>query len=83
MTSMKTQIFQAVEQMDDDTAFSLWDMLVRHFDTPNKKISWDDIAEAEPDAIDLEMIKAAENDYDSHVYTSRDDLIARRRKRHK
>ena len=81
MSSMKTEILQVVEQMDDDTMFSVWDMLVRHFNMPNKKIMWDDIVEEKPDAIDLEMIRAIEKDSDHQVYMSRDELIARREAR--
>ena len=78
MVSMKTQIMQAVEHMDDDTAFSVWDMLIRHFDTPHKKITWDDIEEVEPDEIDREILKEIESDPDCKAYITRDELIARR-----
>jgi len=44
-------------------------------------ITWDDIAEVEPDAIDLEMIKEIENDSDCHIYVSRDELLSRRKAR--
>jgi len=83
MVSAKTQILQAVEHMDDDTAFSAWDMLFRHFSTPQKTITWDDIEEVEPDEIDMQMIKEAENDPDCRIYISRDELLAKRRLRNR
>ena len=78
MASMKTQLIQAIEQMDDDITFSVWDMITRHFDTPLKKITWDDIEEVEPDGIDLAMIKEMEDDPDCHIYISQDELMVRR-----
>jgi len=81
MVSIKAQILQAVEQMDDDIIFSVWDMLVRHFDIPNKKITWNDIVEVEPDEIDLGMIEEIKSDSDCHIYVSRDELVARRKAR--
>ena len=62
MATLKAQVIQAVEQMDDDTVFSVWDMLTRHFDTPLKKITWNDIKEVEPDEIDRQMMFEMEND---------------------
>jgi hypothetical protein len=47
----------------------------------HKKITWDDIVEVEPDAIDLEMIKEIENDSDCHIYISRDELLSHRKAR--
>ena len=81
MASMKAQIIQAVEQMDDDTTFFVWDMLTRHFNTQHKKISWGDIEEIEPDNTDLEMIRKMETDPDCRIYISREELIARRKSR--
>jgi len=78
MVSVKHQVIQAVEQMDDDVLFSLWDMICRHFDTPLKKILWDDIEEVEPDEIDLQMIKEMKDDPDSNIYVSLNDVISRR-----
>jgi len=79
MASMKAQIIQVVEQMDDDTIFSVWDMITRHFDTPLKKITWDDIEEVEPDEIDLAMMAEMENDPDCTVYITQDELLAKRK----
>ena len=81
MASTKMQIINVVKQMDDDIAFSVLDMLVRHFNTPQKKITWNDIEETEPDAIDLEMVMESEKNPDCNVYISRDELIARRKAR--
>jgi len=81
MVSFKMQIYQAVEQMDDDTAFSVWDMLTRHFDTPGKKITWDDIEEVEPDEIDRQMLAEIENNPNCKEFISRDELLARRKAR--
>ena len=81
MASMKSQIIQVVEQMDDDITFSVWDMLIRHFDTPHKKITWNDIEEVEPDEIDKQMIAEMQTDPDCKVFISRDELLARRKAR--
>ena len=78
MISTKTQIIQAINEMDDDTVFSVWDMLTRHFDTPFKKITWDDIEEADPDEWDMEMIEKIDSDLDCRLFVSQDELLARR-----
>ena len=77
MVSMKTQIIQAVEQMDDETTFTLWDMITRHFNTPNRQISWDDIEEEEPDEWDLEMLKEIETNPECKIFISENELLAK------
>ena len=64
--------------MDDASAFSLLDMIERHFNTSKKQITWADIAEDEPDEIDLTMLLERDSNPDCNEYISRDDLIARR-----
>ena len=79
MVSTKVQIIQAVEQMDEDTAFFVWDMILRHFDTPYKKINWDDIEEVEPDEFDIEMLNEIKNNPDCNIFVSSDEMDTRRK----
>lgn len=39
-----------------------------------KTISWNDIEEAEPDAIDLQMLKAIEKDPECHEFVKESDI---------
>jgi hypothetical protein len=77
MIPIKAQIIQTVEQMDDDSAFAVWDLLSKHFETPFKKISWDDIEEIEPDKIDRQMLSEIESDPDCKVFISEEELFSR------
>ena len=78
MISLKAQIVKTVEQMDDESAFAVWDLLSRHFGTPFKKITWDDIDEIEPDEWDIKMLINIENNPDCHEFISQEELIANR-----
>jgi hypothetical protein len=57
--------------------------MVRHFNTPHKKITWGDIQEEKPDEWDAEMIRDIETNPDCKTYISHDELIARRMARKK
>jgi len=81
MTAIKSQVIETITKMDDVTILSVWDMLVRHFNIPDKKITWDDIKEEEPDEIDLMMIDEIKTDPECNEYISMDALVAKRRVR--
>jgi len=81
MSLIKAQLVHAVEQMDDDTVVSVWDMLSRYFNTPSNNITWESIVESAPDDIDLEMIAEMDADANKGQYISRDELLAKRNAR--
>lgn len=40
----------------------------------NSSVSWDDIEEEEPDAIDLQMLKSIEEEPECHEFTKENDI---------
>ena len=72
MTAVKERIMGAVTLMNDDTAEKFWKLIQNHYIISSK--NWEDIKEAEPDEIDLLMLKEIERDPDCHEFTS-DELM--------
>lgn len=58
MTAIKERIIGALTLMNDDTAEQFWELIQSHFAISAK--TWEDIEEAEPDEIDLMMLKEIE-----------------------
>lgn len=73
MTAVKERILGAVTLMNDDTAEKFWRLIQDHFAITAK--TWDDIKEAEPDAIDLKMLEDIASDPDCHEFISSDELM--------
>ncbi len=73
MTAVKERILGAVTLMNDDTAEKFWRLIQDHFAISTK--TWDDIEEAEPDEIDLQMLKDIDSDPDCHEFISSDKLM--------
>ena len=62
MTAVKERIMGAVTLMNNDTAEKFWKLIQSHYIISSK--NWEDIEEAEPDEIDLLMLKEIESDPD-------------------
>lgn len=73
MTAVKERIIGAVTLMNDDTAEKFWKLIQNHYIIFSK--NWEDIKEAEPDEIDLLMLKEIERDPDCHEFISSDELM--------
>lgn len=56
--------------MSEHDTEEFWNIILKKF-TP---VTWDAIEEIEPDAIDLQMLKALENDPECHVFTKESDI---------
>lgn len=69
MTAIKERIIGAVTVMSDSDAEDFWEIIKGRFRT-----SWDDIEEVEPDEIDLQMLKAIEEDPECHQFTKESDI---------
>ncbi|MCM1267744.1 MAG: hypothetical protein NC302_07535 [Bacteroidales bacterium] len=70
MTAIKEKIVGAVTVMSDTDAEEFWNIILQKY----KPTSWDDIEEEEPDAIDLQMLKAIEEDPECHKFTREDNI---------
>ncbi len=70
MTAVKEKIMGAVTVMSDADAEEFWNIIIRKY-TP---ITWDDIEEEEPDEIDLQMLKAIEEDPECHEFVKESDI---------
>ncbi len=64
MTAVKEKIIGAVTVMTDAGAESFWHLIEKNYSP-----SWDDIAEEDPDEIDLKMLEAIKTDPDCHEFT--------------
>ena len=71
MTAIKEKIISAVTVMSDDDAEMFWDIISQKF----APASWENIEEEEPDEIDLQMLKAIENDPECHEFTKESDIL--------
>jgi len=69
MTAIKERIIGAVTIMSDSDAEEFWEIIKGKFRT-----SWDDIEEIEPDEIDLQMLKAIEEDPECHIFTKESEI---------
>lgn len=69
MTAIKERIIEAVTVMSDSDAEEFWKIIKGRFRT-----SWDDIEEVEPDEIDLQMLKAIEEDPECHIFTKENEI---------
>jgi len=73
MTAVKERIMGAVTLMNNDTAEKFWKLIQNHYIISSK--NWEGIEEAEPDEIDLLMLKEIESDPDCHEFISSDELM--------
>ena len=62
MTAVKEKILGAVTVMSDADAKEFWKIILDKY----SPVTWEDIEEEEPDDIDLQMIKAIEEDPECH-----------------
>lgn len=69
MTAIKEKIIGAITVMDDTDAEAFWELIKKKFSP-----SWDDIEEAVPDEIDLQMLDAIEHDPECHEFTKEQDI---------
>ena len=69
MTAVKEKIIGAVTVMSDNDAENFWKLIVKKYSP-----SWDDIEEEAPDGIDLQMLKAIEDDPECHEFTKESDI---------
>ncbi len=70
MTAIKEKIVGAVTVMSDTEAEEIWNIILQKY----KPVLWDDIEEEEPDAIDLQMLQAIEEDPECHEFTKESDI---------
>ncbi len=70
MTAIKEKIIGAVTVMSDTDAEEFWKIILKKY-TP---VTWDEIKEEEPDEIDLQMLKAIEEDPECHEFTKESDI---------
>ena len=70
MTSVKEKIVGAVTVMSDKDAEEFWNIILQKYNP----VSWDDIEEVPPDEIDLQMLKAIEEDPECHEFISESDI---------
>lgn len=71
MSAIKERILGAVTMMDTSTAERLWGIISNEF--ADSDASWDALPEVEPDAFDLSMLKAIEEDSDCREFVSSED----------
>lgn len=70
MTAVKEKIIGAVTVMNERDAEEFWNLILKKF----SPVTWDNIEEEEPDAIDLKMLKAIETDPECHEFTNESDI---------
>lgn len=70
MTAIKEKIIDAVTVMSDNDAEMFWNIINQQF----KSVDWENIEEIEPDDIDLQMLKAIEDDPECHEFTNEKDI---------
>lgn len=71
MTAIKEKIISAVTVMSDDDAAMFWDIIAQKF----THATWESIEEEEPDEIDLQMLKAIEDNPECHEFTKETDIL--------
>lgn len=70
MTAVKEKIIGAVTVMSDTDAEEFWEIISNKYNP----VTWDDIEEVEPDKIDLQMLKAIEEDPECHEFVKESDI---------
>lgn len=70
MTAIKEKIIDAVTIMDDSDAEKFWEIISTKFASS----TWANIREEAPDAIDLQMLQAIENDPECHEFIKESDI---------
>lgn len=70
MTAVKEKIIGAVTVMSDIDAEEFWETILKKY----APAAWDNIEEEEPDDIDLQMLKAIEDDPECHEFTKESDI---------
>ena len=70
MTAVKEKIIDAVTIMNDSDAEKFWEIITQKFTPP----TWENIEEEEPDEIDLQMLKAIEDDPECHEFVKESDI---------
>lgn len=63
MSNIKERLLGAITVMDEASAVRLWEYVLELSGN-----GWDSIEEADPDAIDLQMIQEAESDPDCRAF---------------
>lgn len=69
MSDVKERLLEAITVMTEDDALQLWRIVERMY-----RNSWDAIEESAPDLIDLQMIRAAQNDPDCRTFASEEEV---------
>lgn len=72
MSEVKARLIGAITVMDEDGAQRLWSIVKRLYSSNG----WDTVEEAEPDEIDLQMIREAQSDPDCSTFASDDEVQA-------
>ena len=70
MTAIKEKLVGAITVMNDADAEEFWKIILKKY----APVAWDDIEETEPDEIDLQMLKAIEENPDCHEFTKENDI---------
>lgn len=70
MTAVKEKIMGAITVMSDSDAEEFWKIILNKYNP----VTWDDIEEVEPDEIDLQMLKAIEEDPECHEFVKESDI---------
>ena len=83
MTATKGAIIRTVERLDEQSADFVLDWLSRNVKTIQLNDPWDMIEEAEPDAIDREMLAEIDHNPDCHIFISEEEMDASRLARRK
>ena len=66
MSEVKARLIGAITVMDEDGAQRLWNIVKQLYSSNG----WDSVEEAEPDEIDLQMIRDAQSDPDCRSFAS-------------
>lgn len=69
MTAIKERIIGAVTIMSDSDAERFWEFIVKDFNP-----AWDEVREAMPDEVDLQMLKAIASDPDCQEFTRESEI---------
>ncbi len=69
MTAVKEKILGAVTVMSNSDAEEFWELISKKYNP-----SWNEIEEVSPDELDLQMLKAIEDDPECHEFTKESDI---------
>ena len=70
--NLQERILGAVTVMNDEDRLRLWGIIADEFG--NTGADWDSIPEAEPDEIDLQMLREIEEDPDCREFVSSEEV---------